>query len=250
MGQIERQRRHRYQPVGERGEVGARFRLHAGAFKGDPVIGKSASVGALFHAQPVGNAPPLSGENRAGDGVGLTVGKVDVDHRAVGNAAFQELGYDHRPVRFGRRPGRPVARVVTEGLRQGDRRNAEQRALHGAGDGTGIGDVVGDVLAAIDARKDQVGALVHDHLQSHDDAVGRRAAHRPAALAGAAQPERIRQCQRMGNGGLVGFRRHHPQVVGELAGDPHRHVETRRMDAVIIGDQDAHAQPIRCVPPI
>ena len=36
------------------------------------------------------------------------------------------------------------------------------------------------------------------------------------------------------------FRRDHDHVVGELSGDALEHVEPRRVDAVVVGNEDAH----------
>src|SRR5689334_11062753 len=40
--------------------------------------------------------------------------------------------------------------------------------------------------------------------------------------------------------GLFILRRHHPDVIAEAAGDIFGDGETRRMDAIVIGNQDAH----------
>ena len=44
----------------------------------------------------------------------------------------------------------------------------------------------------------------------------------------------------MRGAGLIGLRRHDPHILADLAGDVLEHVEARRLDAVVIGDQDAH----------
>ena len=54
-----------------------------------------------------------------------------------------------------------------------------------------------------------------------------------------AQPQRIVERERMGDARLVVFRRDHPDVVGQFARDLLAHVEPVRMNAVVIGDQDA-----------
>ncbi len=45
----------------------------------------------------------------------------------------------------------------------------------------------------------------------------------------------------MRDAGLVEFRRDHPDVVGQRAADLGADVEPVGMDAVVVGDQDAHA---------
>jgi hypothetical protein len=76
--------------------------------------------------------------------------------------------------------------------------------------------------------------------RAHDDAIGRRAAHRETALPDLAQAQRIVERQRMGDARLVVFRRDHPDVVGQSARDLLAHVEPFRVDAVVVGDKDAH----------
>ena len=55
----------------------------------------------------------------------------------------------------------------------------------------------------------------------------------------------------MRDAGLVGFRRHHPYVVGQRAADVGADVEARRVNAVIVGDENTHQFfPITFMPPI
>ncbi len=56
-----------------------------------------------------------------------------------------------------------------------------------------------------------------------------------------AQAQRIVERERMRDARLVELGRHHPDVVGQRARDLGADVETGRVDAVVIGDQDAHA---------
>ena len=94
---------------------------------------------------------------------------------------------------------------------------------------------------------------VEQVARAHDDAVGRRAAHRETPLGDLAQPQRVVERQRMGDARLVVFRRDHPDVVGKLARDLLAHVEPFGVDAVVVGDQDAHRAlhfSIFFIPPI
>ena len=52
--------------------------------------------------------------------------------------------------------------------------------------------------------------------------------------------KRIGQRQRMGDAGLIGFRRDHNHVVGEFCGDFLQHLEAVGVHAIVIGDQNAH----------
>ncbi len=67
-----------------------------------------------------------------------------------------------------------------------------------------------------------------------------RALDREAALADRAQPQRIVERERMRDAGLVELRRDHPDVVRQRAADLGADVEPLGMDAVVVGDQDAH----------
>ncbi len=60
------------------------------------------------------------------------------------------------------------------------------------------------------------------------------------ALAELAHAQRLGQSERVRGAGLIGLRRDHPDIVGEIGGDLLEHVETGGLDAVVIGDQDAH----------
>jgi len=133
-----------------------------------------------------------------------------------------------------------VAPARAIGLADGDGGDAEQRAFHRGGDRARIGHVLGDVLAAVDAGDDKVGFLPDHHLEAHDDAVGRRAAHRIAPLARLPQPDRIGDRQRVSDAGLVGLRRDDPHLVGEFSRDPLQDREAFGVDAVIVGQENAH----------
>ena len=61
-----------------------------------------------------------------------------------------------------------------------------------------------------------------------------------APLADLAQAQRIVERERMRHAGLVGLRRDDPDVVGQLARDLLADLEARRVDAVVVGDEDAH----------
>jgi hypothetical protein len=127
------------------------------------------------------------------------------------------------------------------GLRQCERGNTENGALDRPGNGARIDHVFAGVAAAVDAGKHQVGRAILDHVaRAHDDAVGRRALDRKAALADLAQPQRIVERERVRDAGLVELRRDHPDVVGQRTADLDADVEPLRMDAVIVGDEDTH----------
>ena len=55
-----------------------------------------------------------------------------------------------------------------------------------------------------------------------------------------AHAQRLVQGQRVAGARLVGLGRHHPHVVAELAGDLAQRVQAGRIDAVVVGEEDAH----------
>ena len=63
--------------------------------------------------------------------------------------------------------------------------------------------------------------------------------------------KRIVQRQRMRDAGLIEFRRHHPDVVGQRAGDLLDDLQAGSVDAVVVGAENSHPfkrpfQPIQC----
>ena len=139
-------------------------------------------------------------------------------------------------------PERRLAAARFVGLRQRERGNAEQRAFHGAGHGAGIDHVLADIAAAIDAGQHEIDLLAVEHVaHAHDDAIGRRAAHRVAAVADLAQPQRIVERQRMRDARLIVLRRDDPDIVGQRARDLGADIEAFGVNAVVVGDQNAHA---------
>ncbi len=84
---------------------------------------------------------------------------------------------------------------------------------------------------------------------AHDHAIGRRALDREMPLAHFAQSQRIVERQRMRHARLIGLRRHDPDVVRQSARDCLAGIEARRMDAVVIGDEDTQSRPLDCRQP-
>jgi hypothetical protein len=82
-------------------------------------------------------------------------------------------------------------------------------------------------------------------LCTNDDAIGRRAADREVARTDLAQAQRIVQRQRMRNAGLVKLRRHDPDVIGQRTRYLFDHLQSRGMDAVVIGAENSH--PPKCL---
>jgi hypothetical protein len=67
-----------------------------------------------------------------------------------------------------------------------------------------------------------------------------RTANGESALVDLSQSQGLVQRQRMAGAGLVGLGRHHPHVLAELCCDLAQRVQPRRVDAVVVGQKDAH----------
>jgi hypothetical protein len=110
-----------------------------------------------------------------------------------------------------------------------------------AGHGARQGDVLGQVLAAIDARQHQVRSRSVDQLlHGHRHAVGRRALDGEAARIDAAHADRVRQGQGPAGPRLLVLRRADPDVVRQGAGDALQALQALGVDAVVVGEEDAH----------
>ena len=115
------------------------------------------------------------------------------------------------------------------------------RALHRGGDRAGEGHVLGDVLATIDAGEHKIRrSALNQVFDTKQHAIGRRSRHRKALLARFAHADRRRQCQRTRRAGFFLFRRNHPDIVAERARDFFEDREACRVDAVVIGAENAH----------
>ena len=204
---------------------------------GDPVIGIAAAVDALVDIEPLLPPPSQRGDRDALDRLGPAIGKIDVDQHALAHALGEDFADNVRRKLTARFPKRRLARARFIRLRQRDRGNAEKCALHRTGDGAGIDNVLAGIAAAVDAGEDQIRHLAVEQMtRAHDDAIGRRAAHRIPALGDLAQAQWIVERQRMRDAGLIVLRRNHPHVVRQRAGDLRADVETVRMNAVVVGD--------------
>ena len=134
-------------------------------------------------------------------------------------------------------------------LAERDRPHARERALHRRRDGSRIGHVFGEVRAAVDAGQDEVGrAVLHDMGQRHHHGVGRRPADRKFPVSMAAQADGAGQRQRVAGARLLFGGSDDPDVIGKLRRDGFEHRKPGRVDAVIIGEKDAHrGYPMRIV---
>ena len=237
VGQVEVQRRHRDVARADGGDVARLVDLVLLRGVADPVVGAAARILALddvtTEAARAGVGDPHTADRGRHD-----VGEVDVDQHVARPVERQHAARNGGAVR---RRGAPLHRmVVGVGLAEGDRGDAEQAAFHGARDGAGIGHVVGDVGAAVDSRQDEVGLVaLHQVLDREQHAVGRRTVDRDLAFAHLARPDRPRQRQRMAGTALVDLGRHDPDVARQLGRDLDQRLKTRRVDAIVVGDEDA-----------
>ena len=207
-------------------------------------------------AQPFLVALALGGDRDALDVGRRAIGKIHVHQHVARDALGQHLADQGGTVRDRGLPMRSLPVGGAIGLRQRERGYSQNGAFERARDRPRIGHVLGGVLAPVDAGQDQIRPLaVEDVAHPHDDAVGRRSLDGVTALVERAHAQRIVERERMRHAGLVEFRRHHPDIVGQRARDLGAGVEAGRVDAVVIGNQDTHARlhvvrSIALTPPI
>ena len=126
-------------------------------------------------------------------------------------------------------------------LRDRERRAAVDHALHRRADRARVRDVVAEVRAVVDARRDEVEAVVEEAEERERDGVGGRAVDRPAdrpvgerALAHAQRPH---QRLRVADGTLVRVGRDDERVADRVERLLQRE-HAARLDAVVVRDQD------------
>src|SRR6185369_16714725 len=208
---------------------------------GDPVISIAATVLPRLDLQPVLAVATLVRYRDALDLSRRAVGKIDVDEHVARYSGRQHAPDDVRCEPDRRLPVWRLAAAGLIGLRKRDRGNAENGPLDRTGDGAGIDHVLAGIAAAVDAGKNQIGWTVLDDVpRAHDHAVSGRAFDRKAALTDFAQPQWIVERKRMRDAGLVELRRDHPDVLRQRAADLGTDVEPLRVDAIVVGHEDAH----------
>ena len=137
------------------------------------------------------------------------------------------------------RPGRKVKLVTTLlGNRHG--RDAQNRAFHSGRDGAGIQDVVTEVHTLIDARDKKMRSFGQDIQQRQIDAVHWGTIHGIDLLLDLVNSQRLVQGDCMSDCRTFAVRRHHPDVSDAAQGLGERG-QSRGVDAVVIGHEDARA---------
>ena len=236
-GQVQVDRGDRDPPIDHGVEVGA---LHGQAGRrrpADPEVGDSARVGPLDQLVLVdalaeaGHLDTLELLERDGR-------YVDVDQLARRQAVFQDVARDR-----GRRPGREgEIGVLVVLLRDRECRAVVDDRLHRRADRARVGDVVTQVRAVVDPGRDEVEAVAEVAQEGEADRVGRRAVHRIRQRAVGERPlahaQRPHQRLLVAHRALVGVGGHDGHVAHRLE----RLLEGQqaaRLDAVVVGDQDA-----------
>ncbi|MPL92099.1 hypothetical protein SDC9_38196 [bioreactor metagenome] len=144
--------------------------------------------------------------------------------------------------------------VRPEELAQRDCRHALQRRLHRAAERAGIKRVLGRVVAAVDAGEHQIGlASLEDIVKPRKHAIGRAALGGIAARAVLGDHHRPGVADAMADARLLEGRGDGPDLAlgaCKFGRKVEQNLEPRRVDAVVIGDQNAHEVPVRLVLPL
>ena len=234
-------------PIAQGDHVGLRV-VDAGrtALERQPVVGQPAAVGAVHQARPGDAAADLPGETAAAQLRHRQVGEVDVPAGALVavavGAGLPQLTDQTGGVAGG---GRVIdGGAVDERLAQGDARQAQVGGGEHRADGARVHHRIAQVGAAVDAGEHQIRRfLLEPFRHGEHHAVRRRAGHREAPLAVVVDPQRRVQGNALPHPALVVLRRHHPDFLGELRGDVLGDLQARRVDAVIIGQQNPAKRP-------
>ena len=125
-------------------------------------------------------------------------------------------------------------------LAESEGRNAQDHRFHGGGHGAGIGHVLAQIGTAIDPRQHQIGLFALDHgIDAQQHRVGGGAVHREPLRPVFAHAQGAANGQGMTRRRLLGFRGHHPYILGQFLGNAFQHLDAGGMNAVIGGNQDA-----------
>ncbi len=134
-----------------------------------------------------------------------------------------------------------MLRVVVSGhQRHCDSGQAEETTFHRRRHGAGIDHVVAEIGGIVDTGHDNVRLEFQQAGQRQVDAIGRRTGHRHGVVVDALEPDRQIQGQRIAGAGAIAVGCDHCHFVPGLAQYGCQHPDARRVDTVIIADQDAH----------
>ena len=242
MGQVDVQRRDRDLPLVHGPQVGPRRMVVLGPAKAHPVVVAAAQVGAFDRMHLADVAEALAGHLDFLDQGRRQGREVEVHHHPVLPALGQQARDDRRGEGLGRLPVRP--HLVVEALQrlaQGDRADAEGHALQRPRHRARIGAVLADIVPAIDPRQHQIGPFGHQVVDRQHDAVGRRPGHGEAPVRYAVDPQRLGQGDAPPLARLLDRGRADPDVVRQRPGDPLQTRQPLGLDAVVIGQKNAHA---------
>ncbi len=254
MGQIEVERRHRDIALFDRLQIGFRLGRMLDLPERQPIIIEATRVDPLVELGPAIIAQALADHLDALDRIGRDRREIDVDQGARRPVARDQRRQHALCPALGGVERHVMAHALAlVALAERDRGNAGEGAFHRRGGCARIEHVLTQIGAAIDARQDQIGRrILHDHRQRQDHRIGRRADHLMMVPVDAAQPDRMGEGERAALARLLLGRGDDGDVVGETPRDPLEQVDARRVDAVIVGDEDTHQTPgtSRVSPPV
>ena len=142
----------------------------------------------------------------------------------------------------GRVAGEREVGVLVVLLRDRERRAVVDHRLHRRADRPRVGDVVAEVRAVVDARGDEVEAVLEVAEEGEADRVGRRAVdgirRRAVGQDPLAHAQRPHQRLLVADRALVGVGRDDRHVAHRLERLLERE-QAARLDAVVVGDEDA-----------
>ncbi len=175
--------------------------------------------------------------------VDAEIGNVDIQYDAFRQALLKDLLCDQLcHLACMAVIGDDIGRLILRCQGKGNAWHPGDDRFHGSGDRAGIGHIVADVRVGIDPRNHQV-HLVDKSKQRQGDAVGRGAVgHKagcPVGQQGLCDADRALERLDVPGGRPVAVRGENGDIC-DLAHGLGKGQESRRLDAVVIGNEDMH----------
>jgi hypothetical protein len=179
----------------------------------------------------------LARQGQRADVFGRKIGEIHIEASGRAPADRQQAAHDIGAECGGSLPA--DMRAVGPCLAQRDRRDTEQHPGHRSPNRTRKDRFQTKVGAAVDPRQKQLRRLGHQMARAHDGAVAGGSGDPVPPQPSLADPDRMMQADRVRDTALVVLRRDDPNLLGELAGDPLENCQTRRLDPVVVGYENA-----------
>src|SRR6516165_6603982 len=241
IGPIVAQRRHDDTASVERVDIALRALIARAAAEADPMVGNVARIGSRLDMHTLEQTDTLPRQGQRTNLSRWKVRKVYIEAGRLTPADRQQLAHDTGAEGCGSPPS--DIRAIGPRLAQRNRRNPQHHPGHCAPHGAGKHRLHAEIGAAIDAAEQKIGRRTNHQMTYADHrAVAGCSGYAVAACTTLGYSDRVMQADGVRHAALVVLGCHHPDLAGELARDLLQHREARRLDTVIVGQEDAIQQ--------